>query len=276
MSYSDSSFLGYSLLDSGEGCKLEQFGSFLISRPASQALWTIQNSSLWKKAHASFSREPDLIWTGREKLPQEWEITVEGMRFLLKATDFGHLGIFPEQSMQWKWIRSKLSSSDHVLNLFAYSGGSTMAAALAGATVWHVDASKGMVSWARKNAELNNVEAHWIVEDAMKFLQREKRRGKSYEAIILDPPTFGRGNSGEIFKIEEQIVPLLAACFDLLSSKAKFLLLSCHTPGMTPVVLENLLKQFRSGKIESGELLLEGEKEVLALPSGCYARWMNE
>lgn len=201
-----------------------------------------------------------------------------GVSFKLSLTDFGHLGIFPEQKKQWEWIQEH-SKGLKVLNLFAYSGGVTLAAAKGGASVCHLDASKGMVAWARENARLNGLEQapiRWIVEDVTKFLKRELKRGSSYDAIILDPPTFGRGSQGEVFKIEEDLFPLLELCFSLLSPAPKFMLLSCHTPGMTPLILEHLLEPLVlkfGGVVEKGEMALEGKQGVKPLPSGGFARW---
>ena len=231
----------FTLVDSGNCRKLERFGPYLLSRPCSQAVWLPQLSEKeWDKADATFSREQENKWTYKRQLPQMWHIEVSGLLFKISPTDFGHLGIFPEQKPFWEWIETtvrlnvKASSRPRVLNLFAYSGGATLAAAKGGAAVCHLDASKGMVTWARENAALNGLEQapiRWIVEDVKKFLLREQKRGSRYEGIILDPPTFGRGTKGEIFKIEEEIVPLLHDCRALLSEHPLFVLFSCHTPG---------------------------------------------
>ncbi len=267
----------YALIDSGEGRKLERFGPYILSRPAGQALWRPQQPLVWKNVHASFTREGQFNWE-RENLPEEWQISVEGIKFHLKPTDFGHLGIFPEQRPLWRWIREQSHADLNVLNLFAYSGGATLAAAQGGAKVCHLDASKGMVSWARDNAKLNKLDKapiRWIIEDVNKFLIREIRRGTRYDGIILDPPSFGRGAKGEVFKIEGQLVQLLDHCRELLTAKSKFVVLSCHTPGLTPAGLENLLRQSLQGlkgTIDSGEMLLEGP-DAFPLPSGGFARW---
>lgn len=275
----------YTLIDSGNGRKLERFGPYLVSRPASQALWLPKLSTdAWQKAHASLTREGERLWNKRPDLPDSWQAEVSGVTFLLKPTDFGHLGIFPEQRPLWRWLSGAVTKSKrkpvHLLNLFAYSGGATLAAAHAGAEVCHLDASKGMVAWARENAALNGLDKapiRWIVDDVSKFLAREARRGTRYDAIVLDPPTFGRGSRGEVFKIEEQIIPLLQHCRALLSEDPLFVLLSCHTPGMTATVLRHLLSQTMegyAGAIDSGEMVLTGQSsDVLSLPSGSFARW---
>lgn len=264
----------YELIDSGDGEKLERFGRYRLIRPCSQAVWRPQNPTIWKKADAHFSREDKGGWRGKKALSSKWEIECEGIRFLLKATDFGHLGIFPEQRPFWKWIRETVEPKERILNLFAYSGGSSLAALQAGASVCHVDASKGMISWAKENLHRNQLQEapiRWIVEDAQKFVARENRRGNQYEGIILDPPSFGRGKSGEVFKIDEAINPLLESIHGLLSKKAKFVLLSCHTPGYTPTVLKQLLAQFFPlNEIDAGEMQLLGDFSV---PSGTFARW---
>lgn len=276
----------YALIDSGYGRKLERFGPFLISRPCAQAVWTPQLSEKeWLKADASFTREGGNEWVTREPLPDTWKIEVADIIFKLSSTDFGHLGIFPEQREFWAWIQNGLKESKttpRVLNLFAYSGGSTLAAAKAGAAVCHLDASKGMVAWARENAAINGLDQspiRWIIDDVTKFLAREQRRGSQYEAIILDPPTFGRGAKGELFKIEEQIIPLLKSCRDLLVEKPLFVMFSCHTPGFSPIVMHHLMLQMMQGKkgrIEIGEMTLSGAPSVLPVPSGTYARWIGE
>ncbi len=273
---------GYELLDSGNGAKLERFGEVVLARPCAQAVWQPQRPARWKDADATFDREEGNRWHGRSRLPKEWAIDVDGTRFRLSGTDFGHLGIFPEQRAQWAWIRETVAAAHRplrVLNLFAYSGGSTLAAARAGAEVCHLDASKGMVQWARANAALNGLESHpirWIVDDAHKFLNREIRRGRRYDGIILDPPTYGRGGNGETYKIERDLTETLRLCRALLSDAPRFLLLSAHTPGHTPVVLSNVLTQALrglGGAVSAGEMLLTGAPDVFPLPSGAYARW---
>lgn len=273
----------YELLDSGNGAKLERFGDIVLSRPCAQAVWQPQHPALWKQADATFDREDGNRWHGRNRLPKEWTIDVDGTRFRLSGTDFGHLGIFPEQRAQWAWIKQLCAPKNgirpRVLNLFAYSGGSTLAAAHGGAEVCHVDASKGMVQWARGNATLNGLEAHpirWIVDDVHKFMNRELRRGKAYDGIILDPPTYGRGGNGETYKIERDLTETLRLCRSLLSSSPRFLLLSAHTPGHTPIILQNILTQALrglGGAFSAGEMCLTGQAETFALPSGAYVRW---
>lgn len=274
--------MDYQLLDAGDGRKLERFGRYTLARPCSQAMWrpTLPPEE-WARAHASFDREDGNRWHGRGNLPKEWEIETAGIKFKLGGTDFGHLGIFPEQRAQWQWIRETVRAAPtppKVLNLFAYSGGSTMAAALGGAEVCHLDASKGMVEWARANAALNNLAAHpirWIVDDAHKFMRREIRRGRNYDAIILDPPSFGRGANGEMYKIERDLKDTLALVKELLSPTPLFVLFSSHTPGLTQLVAENIFHQlFPGAKIETGEMTLDGP--TLRCPSGIYCRVVAE
>lgn len=286
----DSNADSYALIDSGLGFKLERFDQYLLSRPCSQAVWEKKLSQEeWDKADAVFFRESDTKWRFHNPAAQHsWNVSVSDLLFKVSPTDFGHLGIFPEQRSFWKWIQtfikeaaSKRSEPIHILNLFAYSGGSTLAAAKAGAHVCHLDASKGMVEWARENASLNRLEKspiRWIVDDVRKFLLRELRRGRKYDGIILDPPSFGRGSQGEVFKIEEHIVDLLKQCRALLSSHPLFVLFSCHTAGFSPMVMRHLLDQTLSeykGVIDSGEMLLTGGGSVFPLPSGTFARWQH-
>ena len=268
---------GYELLDSGAGKKLERFGAFTVARPCAQALWrTRLAQDAWERADASFAREDGNRWRGRGNLPKEWTMETAGIHFRLSGTDFGHLGIFPEQRAQWKWIREMClkRKGAEVLNLFAYSGGSTMAAALGGASVCHLDASRGMVDWARANARLNGLEdapIRWIADDARKFMKREIRRGRRYDAVILDPPTFGRGASGETYKIERDLDGTLELCAGLLSDAPLFVLFSSHTPGLTATVAMNIMSQkFPRAGVETGEMLLEGASAPC--PSGVYAR----
>jgi len=279
---------GYELLDSGAFQKLERFGEVVLARPCAQAVWqqTLPPAH-WQKATATFFREGGNQWRGRDRLPATWEIEVDGTHFQLSSTDFGHLGIFPEQRDQWRRIRevcadysTKHGRAARVLNLFAYSGGSTMAAAHAGADVCHVDASKGMVDWARKNAAINGLEdkpVRWIVDDVTKFLEREQRRERSYDLIILDPPSYGRGAKGEVFKIENDLPPLLALIGKLMSAEPLGVLLSCHTPELTPISLHHLLvQQFGGqGSVEQGEMQLRGGHDVLPVPSGSFCWWLR-
>ena len=275
----------YQLIDSGAGRKLERFGDFTLARPCAQAIWPQQlDVSVWQSATASFEREGrQNRWSGRENLPASWSIKVDELTFKLSPTDFGHLGIFPEQRRQWRWITEtaracRRENPLEVLNLFAYSGGATLAAALADAKVCHLDASKGMVRWARENATLSGLETapvRWIIEDVNVFLDRELKRGRRYDAIILDPPTYGHGRNEEVYKLESELLRTLEKCWALLSDDPAFVLLSSHTPYCTPAVLENLLRCTNPGRsydlLESGEMLLEGE-QALPLPSGTYAR----
>lgn len=278
----------YELIDSGEGRKFERFGEYRLVRPCAQAIWRPQkDASLWARADASFDRAQGNRWRVSRPLPEEWTVAVSGMCFRLSATDFGHLGIFPEQRDLWNWTARMVETAQKnragrvsVLNLFAYSGGATMAAARAGARVCHVDASKGMVKWARENAELNGLgqaPIQWIVEDVNRFLDREIKRGKRYDAVILDPPTFGHGRRKEIYKIDQELASTLEKCWALMSGEPAFLLLSSHTPYCTPIALTNFLRlvtgPFPDSCIEHGEMLLTGAEGVLPVPSGTYSRW---
>lgn len=257
----------YELIDSGDGQKLEQFGEHLIQRPCSQALWKKQHPEQWSP-DARFTREPTGKWIGQ--LPEHWTAKHKGIEFILKSTDFGHLGLFPEHAAHWPWMEALINKRPvNILNLFAYSGGATLACAKAGAQVCHLDASPGMVSWAKENAAINGLSdapIRWIVDDAVKFMKREVKRGRKYEGIILDPPSFGRGKQGQVFKIEDDLPELMELCQQLLSDTPLFTLLTCHTPGITPLVLHHML-----GQGEFGEMTLDGAN-ALPLPSGSYAR----
>ena len=270
----------YELIDSGDGRKFERFGAYTLVRPCSQAMWRPRDEAAWRTATASFDREDGNRWHGRGALPKEWTIETAGIRFKLGGTDFGHLGIFPEQREQWKWIREIVKGEGEkmkdrkvrVLNLFAYSGGSTIAAAQGGAEVCHLDAAKGMVQWARENAALNGLQDHpirWITDDAHKFLRREDRRGRRYDAVILDPPTFGRGANGELYKIERDLQETLGLVRGILSATPLFVLFSSHTPGLSCRVAENVIRQAFPAcrSVEAGEMLLGTE-----CPSGVYCR----
>ncbi|KAF3361965.1 hypothetical protein PHSC3_001523 [Chlamydiales bacterium STE3] len=283
--------LSYSLIDSGNGRKLERFATFLIDRPCAQALWKpTLPAKEWQKAQGFFTREGEAKWQRKTALPENWQVEISNVKFKISPTDFGHLGVFPEQRPFWAWMqetivreRQKNKKSIDVLNLFAYSGGSTLACAHAGAEVCHLDASKAIVGWARENAFINQLgqaPIRWIIDDVFKFLKRELKRGRLYDAIILDPPSFGRGAKGEVFKIEDEIQELLQACRDLLKPDPLFVLFSCHTPGFTPVAMHHLLEQTMQeikakGQIDCGEMVLEGEQGVFSVPSGTFARWQK-
>ena len=282
----------YALLDSGNMQKLERIGPYTLVRPAPQAIWRQRLPvEEWQKADGVYTRttEGDGQWTWRQKVTRDFEILFNNLVFQVKLTNFGHMGLFPEQVENWEWLRQKIRrrmqrTNDrnlYVLNLFAYTGGSTMAASQGGAHLVHLDAAKGVVDWARKNTHLSRLHERpirWLVDDALKFVRREERRGNSYQGIILDPPSFGRGPQGEVFKIEDDLVPMLEACKSILAKDALFVLYSCHTPGFTPVTLQNQLDDMvgeREGKLQCGEMTIPDSSGRL-LPSGTYARWSAE
>jgi len=276
----------YELLDSGNGKKLERFGEVVLERPCAQAVWKPRIPDRWNSANARFDRNDGLNWRGRGNLSDAWTVELGGVVMKLSATDFGHLGVFPETRALWKWIRSTLEEQREkkgrplsFLNLFAYSGGATLAAAQGGSACCHLDASKGMVDWARENAALNQLQdapIRWIVDDVIKFLRREVKRGNRYDGVLLDPPSFGRGKKGELYKIEESLMETLDLVDQVLTEDPAFVLLTSHTPGFSPIVLCNLLRQYHdTGKFECGEMLLTGEPDVMELPNGNWARWIN-
>ena len=276
----------YELLDSGGGRKLEQVGPYRLVRPASQALWAPSRpADFWATAAAWYQRGPSGPgnWNYREQgLPSTWTLTYCGLPLHVRMTDFGHLGFFAEHGPHWQLLGKQIAAVRHpvrVLNAFAYTGSSTLAAAAAGAQVVHLDAAEGIVAWARENAQLAglaNSPIRWIVEDVTKFLGREVRRGNRYDAIILDPPSFGRGPKGEVWKLTGDLHPLLELCRQVLSDSPLTVVLSTHTPGISPAVLENLLadamglnrRQFRSMEMIVPQLGSRG-----GLPSGALVRW---
>ena len=275
----------YALLDSGAEAKLEMVGGFRLARPCPQAVWPRHRPPAeWEKADAIYHRSETGggNWEYRRPLPPSWTMEENGQPWLIKATGFGHLGIFPEQADNWRWLQEqcrRLPRGAHALNLFAYTGGSTLALAHAGAKVTHVDAARGVVSWARDNAKNQGVAdaaVQWLVEDVMRYCHREQNRTHRYQGIILDPPTFGRGPKNELWKIESDLPDLLAVCRQLLEpGKPGFVLLSCHSPGFSPLVLKNLLTAIlgRDGTVETGEMTIPEQGIDRCLPAGCYARW---
>jgi len=267
----------YQLIDSGDQKKYEQFGPYRLIRPCAGAVWKPQMS--WKQVDGHFEREGGNKWK-KKSIPPTWIITFNGIKLRLVPTDFGHLGLFPEHGMHHTWMVEKMKERKGcVLNLFAYTGASTLALAKAGIDVCHLDASKGSVNWARENAELNGLEKaniRWIVDDAIKFLKREVKRGTRYDGILLDPPSFGRGSSGQVFKLEDEVSTLLRLCKEVLSPSPAFLLWTSHTPGFTPTTLHHLLYELFQGKgvINQGEMLIPS-KDSFSLGAGIFARWSH-
>jgi len=283
MSSDHEDFEGYTFLDCGEGRRLERFGEYLLDRQSPQSFWPRDPACAeWEAERAIFERrgKGGGDWGGTP-LPERFEIAGEGLRFLLKPTDFGHLGFFPEHLTHCRFAAARLGarpSPGRLLNLFGYTGALSLYAARAGAAVTHVDASRGVVGWARDNAQHNGVQGiRWITDDVLKYVKREVKRKSVYEAIVLDPPSFGRGAQGQVFKLERDLPLLLEQCLALLSDAANFLLVSCHTPGVTPSSLSNLLGPLvadRGGAVAGGEMLLRAKVSRNALPSGTFARWV--
>src|SRR3989344_5431624 len=271
---------GYELLDSGLEEKLERFGDVVLARPDPQALWQKSRAGEWEKATGKYEREgKDGKWVG--KLPKEWPIEFGGLKFLIKPTSFKHTGLFPEQLSNWEWMQDVLqkSSAPSVLNVFGYTGGGALAAAKAGAKVTHVDGSKAAVAWARENAKLSGLEdkpIRWITEDAITFLKREVSRGTKYDAVVMDPPAFGHGPDGEVWKFEENFLELLGLVEKLLSDKPLFVLINGYAAGYSPLAfaynLESFVKKF-GGSIEYGDLNIAESNSDRALPCGIFARW---
>ncbi len=267
----------YQLIDSGDFRKYERVGEFYLIRPATQAVWSPRIKN-WPKPDAEFERFAggDGKWTLNNKnLPESWKIKTSTHGFVIRLTDFGHLGIFPEQNQMWEKLNHFITEKKvkTVLNLFAYTGGSTLAAATAHAEVVHLDASKTSVNWAKENKEecSTDLKIRWIVDDVTKFCEREVRRGNSYEGIILDPPSFGRGPNREAWQIEKHLITLLDLLKKLQSETFKFILLSSHSHGYTPCALENLLGDFhKSLRLTSGEMTVQHLDDPRLLPSGAY------
>ena len=281
----------YEVIDTSEGEKLERWGAYLLVRPDPQVIWnTPKKEKGWCKMNGHYHRSSK---GGGEweffDLPQQWQIQYESpsfkqpLTFNLKPFSFKHTGIFPEQATNWDWFSEKIRNAGRpvkVLNLFAYTGGATLAAAAAGAHVTHVDASKGMVTWAKENAVssgLGDAPIRWLVDDCVKFVEREIRRGNHYDAIIMDPPSYGRGPKGEIWKIEDAIHPLVKLCAQLLSDKPLFFLINSYTTGLAPAVLTYMLsievKSKFGGSVISDEIGLPVAKNGLILPCGASGRW---
>lgn len=280
----------YELIDTDDGKRLERWKDYLLIRPDPQVIWrSAASSPLWKKADASYlrSNKGGGQWDLETKLPEQWTLSYESLdlTFKIKPMGFKHTGLFPEQAVNWEWFTKLIQNAGRpirVLNLFAYTGGATVAAAKAGASVTHVDAARGMVAQARENAALSGLSdapIRWIVDDCRKFVEREIRRGSRYDAIILDPPSYGRGPTGEIWKLEESVHPFLILCTKVLSDDPLFVLLNTYTTGLSPSAMGYLLgltlRKF-GGKIECDEVGLPVYATGLALPCGAAARWSKE
>lgn len=274
----------YELIDSGEGMKLERFGGYVLSRPDPEALWKRGlDLKIWNTADAIFARRGTVgVWTKKKDFPKSWVIEHGGLQFEVKPTSFKHVGIFPEQAQNWKFIETQIKKSKKeltVLNLFGYTGGASLAAAKAGAKVTHVDGSKVALTWAHLNQELSGLQdkpIRWILDDAISFLRREVKRGNTYDAIVMDPPAFGRGPKGEPWKIEEQFGELFELCMKVLSSAPCFFIINGYASGYSPTAYKNNLLHVQEkfgGTIETGELGIEESKTKRILPAGIVARW---
>jgi len=276
----------YILLDSGNGEKLERYGVHVLARPDPQVLWIKNDNTKWSDVDGRFVREGSSgKWLWRAGSVKEWGIGYCGLRFLIRPNAFKHTGLFPEQAPNWDWMRSRIASASRpisILNLFAYTGGATMAAAQSGASVTHVDASKVSVAWARENAELSGLSGkpiRWIVDDALSFVRREIKRGVKYEGIIMDPPSFGRGPDGQVWNIDEDFVSLIALCRELLSEKPLFFISNGYASGYSPLAFAynlQFLEKEHGGEVEYGELHIAQKDGMPELPSGIYARWTSQ
>lgn len=284
--YIASNWKDYEVIDTGNGDKLERWGKYSLRRPDPQIIWPIADETgLWKTADGHYHRSNSGggQWEFRSKLPERWTISYGPLSFHIRPTNFKHTGLFPEQAVNWDWIMERIKSADRpirVLNLFGYTGGATVAAAAAGADVCHVDASKGMVQWCKENAELSglqNAPIRYITDDVFKFVQREQRRERQYDAIIMDPPSYGRGTNGETWKLEENLYPFLELCMTILSDKPLFILINSYTTGISPTVLHNMLQMTVGrkfgGQIHCGEIGLPITKSGMNLPCGILGRW---
>ena len=276
----------YEILDMANGEKLERWGNIVLIRPDPQIIWKEKTfPEKWKKADARYNRSKTGggSWENTSKLPKAWQINYKNLTFNIKPMGFKHTGLFPEQAVNWDWMIDKIKNEKReikVLNLFAYTGGATVACLSAGASVCHVDSSKGMTAWAKENvisSGLEKAKVRYIVDDVVKFVNREIRRGNKYDAIIMDPPSYGRGANGEVWKFEEDIYDLIKLCMEVLSDNPLFFLINSYTTGISSTVLENVLKMSMNtkckGKFSSREIGLPMTNSNLTLPCGIFAKW---
>ena len=276
----------YALLDCSDGEKLERWGKYTLRRPDPQAIWRTEKTGLWNKADGVYRRSSSGggKWV-KSEVPPQWQVKYRDLTFQIKLMNFKHTGLFPEQAANWDFIRRQIGEAGRplrVLNLFAYTGAATLAAAAAGAEVCHVDAAKGMVSWAKENAQVSGLgdrPIRWIVDDCRKFVEKEIRRGKTYDALIMDPPSYGRGPTGEVWKLEDSLFDFLELCAGVLSPEPKFVLISSYTTGLSPSELtylaETVFTARFGGGAERGEPGLRVEKSGLVLPCGSACRWVR-
>ena len=276
----------YECIDAGNGEKLDRWGDVVFRRPDPQAIWDVEYNDLWKKPDGHYHRsiKGGGEWQFNRRLPNDWTIKYKGLTFKVSPTNFKHTGLFPEQAVNWDYMMEKIQKQDRkikVLNLFAYTGGATMACSKAGADVVHVDASKGMTEWAKENMVLSGLENNhirFIVDDCLKFVEREYRRGNKYDAILMDPPSYGRGPNGEVWKFEDCLYELINASIKILSDEPVFFLINSYTTGISSTVLENILKttilkKYPNGRVDAGEVGLPITRDNLVLPCGIYGRF---
>ena len=278
----------YEILDMANGEKLERWNNIILIRPDPQIIWKKKSyGNKWNEANAKYNRSSTGggSWEYKKKLPESWQVKYKDLTFNIKPMGFKHTGLFPEQAVNWDWMINKIKDAKReikVLNLFAYTGGATVACSYAGAQVVHVDSSKGMVSWAKENlvsSGLGDRPVRLIIDDVTKFVQREIRRGNKYDAIIMDPPSYGRGKNGEVWQFENNIADLVELCKGVLSDNPLFFLINSYTTGISSKVLENILEltlDLKNGKYASGEIGLPMKDSNLVLPCGIYGRWESK
>ncbi|ALS22611.1 MULTISPECIES: class I SAM-dependent methyltransferase [Paenibacillus] len=284
--YAAQDWKDYELIDTGGGEKLERWGSIILRRPDPQIIWPLaKETGVWRNADAHYHRSSSGggRWEYKNDIPERWTISYHGLSFHIKPTSFKHTGLFPEQAVNWTWMMDKIRSAGRpirVLNLFAYTGGASVACASAGAEVCHVDASKGVVQWAKENLQLSGLghrPVRFITDDVFKFVQREQRRGSKYDAIIMDPPSYGRGPNGETWKLETNLYPFVESCMNILTDKPLFFLINSYTTGLSATVLHNILSlslgRSYGGTISCGEIGLPITATKLTLPCGILGRW---
>ena len=271
----------YEVLDTGDGEKLERWAGVTLRRPDPQVIWPKRRPEIWRQADGWYHRSErgGGEWEFRKRLPEKWTVQYRGLKFYVRPTGFKHTGLFPEQAANWDWMEGLIRAADRpvtVLNLFGYTGGATMACARAGAKVTHVDAAKGMMQWAGENRALNGLDEsrfRWIVDDAGKFVAREARRGSRYDAILMDPPSYGRGPGGEVWKLENELYGLVTGCAAILSETPLFFLINSYTTGLQPAVLTNILmRALPEGRVDAQELVLPVTAGGV-LPCGASGRW---